>query len=436
MKRTAKLCMILLLVLPMLALTSCGKNDPATTTATTTPSEVKENVILDLIKDGKTDYTIVYDDQNTAAKELADAIESAFAKKDVTIPTVAASTAEADYGKEIVVGNVRASAADVTAKMKSTGDFAMCVSGDDWVLTATDETNYNYLAMVAKESVLANILDGALTVESDKDVVYSTSKYATLSYAAYVRKKSRSLSQEFMLEIFEAENFKASDRTRLPYRIYVPSNYDPAKEYPVLLFLHGAGERGNGNDKQLVHVVGNLFNLKDSPVFDAIVICPQCPEGNQWVDTPWANGSYSTTAVKQSNESKALVELLDKVAETYSTDLDRYYVMGISMGGFGTWDLIMRYPDKFAAAVPICGGADPSMAEVLKNHPIYTTHSTDDPVVPASGTHEMVEALQNAGSTAIKFDKDTGYGHDIWTSFTKQPEVMEWLFAQKLSDRK
>ena len=129
------------------------------------------------------------------------------------------------------------------------------------------------------------------------------------------------------------------------------------------------------------------------------------------------------------------MELLDKVAKTYSTDSDRYYVMGISMGGFGTWDLIMRNPDKFAAAVPICGGADPSMAEVLKNHPIYTTHSTDDPTIPVSGTREMVEALQNAGSTAIKFDQDTGYGHDIWTSFTKQPQVTEWLFAQKLSDR-
>lgn len=222
-------------------------------------------MILDLIKDGKTGYTIVYDDQNDAAKKLADAIESAFAKKDVTIPVVAASSAEADYGKEIVVGNVRASAADVTAKMKSAGDFAMCVSGDDWVLTATDETNYNYLTMVAKESVLANILDGALTVESDKDLVYSTSKYATLSYAAYVRKKSRTLSQDFILEIFEAKTFKASDRTQLPYRIYVPSNYDPAKEYPVLLFLHGAGERGNDNANHMKHVVGNLFNLKDSP---------------------------------------------------------------------------------------------------------------------------------------------------------------------------
>ena len=435
-----KLIVTALLTLPLLALTACGNEttpDATTTAATTTPPvEVKENVTLDLIKDGKTDYTIVYDDQNDAAKELADAVVSAFAKQDVTITSVAASSAEADYGKEIVIGNVRASSADVTTKMKTTGDFAMCVSGDDWVLVATDETNYNYLAMVAKESVLANILDGALAVKSDKDLVYSSSKYASLSYAAYVRKKSRALSQDFILEIFKAKTFKASDRTQLPYRIYVPSNYDPAKEYPVLLFLHGAGERGNDNTNHMKHVVGNLFNQKNSPVMDAIVICPQCPNDNQWVDTPWANGSYSTTSVKQSNESKAVMELLDKVAATYSTDTDRYYVMGISMGGFGTWDLLMRAPDKFAAGVPICGGADPSMAKTLKNVPIYTTHSSDDPVVPISGTREMVEALQTAGSTVIRYDEVNGKGHEVWKSFSEQTEVLEWLFSQKLSDRK
>lgn len=432
-----KMIVLALLTLPILALTACGGDAAATTTAATTtpPTEVKENVTLNLVKDGKTDYTVVYDDKSEACAALADAIRSAFAKRDVEIATVAATAAETDYGKEIVVGNIRAACTSVAAQMK-TSDFAMCVSGDDWVLLATDETNYTYMTDVAKERVLNKLSDGALTVESDNDLVYSSSAYADVSYAAYLRKQTRALSQETVVELFAAKTFTAADRTRLPYRIYVPSNYDPAKQYPVLVFLHGAGERGNDNTAQLVHVIGNLFNQKDSPVHDAIVICPQCPSNNQWVDTPWANGSYSLANVPQSNESKAVVELLDQIAKTYSTDSDRYYAMGISMGGFGTWDLVMRYPDKFAAAVPICGGADPSMAEVLKDFPIYTAHGSADPTVPVAGTREMVEALQSAGSTVVIYEEKAGKGHDVWTEFSQQTEVLEWLFTQKLSDRK
>lgn len=429
-----------LLALPLLALTACGGEttaDATTTAATTTPPvEVKENMTLDLIKDGVTDYTVVYDDQSEGATALAAAIEAAFSKQNVKITRVPASTAEADYGHEIVVGNARPSVADVTAQMKSAGDFAMCVSDDDWILSATDETNFDYLTMVAQNQVLSRILDGNLTVESDGDFIYHASNLASQSYAAYVKKNSRALSQEFIHEIFSEETFSASDRTRLPYRLYVPSNYDPEKDYPVLIFLHGAGERGNDNTNHMKHVIGNLFNQKNSPVLDAIVICPQCPANNQWVDTPWANGNYSVANVAQSNESKAVMELLDEIAETYSTDADRYYIMGISMGGFGTWDLAMRYPDKFAAAVPICGGADPAMAETLKNFPIYTAHGSADPTVPVAGTRAMVAALQAAGSTVITYEEKPGMGHDIWTRFSGQTEVLEWLFNQKLSDRK
>ena len=110
--------------------------------------------------------------------------------------------------------------------------------------------------------------------------------------------------------------------------------------------------------------------------------------------------------------------------------------MGISMGGFGTWDLIMRNPDRFAAAVPICGGADVAMAETLKDHPIYTTHGTADPIVPPSGTQAMVQALKDAGSTSIIYEEIKGAAHDVWTALSKKPELVEWMFSHKLSDRK
>ena len=438
MKLTPKLYLASLFAISLLLLTACGGNTSADTTATaattTPPTQAEESVTLDLIKDGKTDYTIVYDDKSESATKLASAIVSVFSRYDVTINSIPAATAEADYGKEIVIGKVRESATAVSAKLK-TSDFAACASGDDWVLLATDDTNYSYLTDVLRKGLLTRILDGNFTVTSEDNLLCSSSSYADVPYAAYVKKSTRALSQEQVEGFFTPRSFTSSDRTRLPYRIYIPSNYDPAKQYPVLFFLHGAGERGNDNQRHLVHVVENLFNQKNTPVTDAIIICPQCPNDNQWVDTPWANGSYSTATVKESNEAKAVMELMDKIAATYSTDPNRYYVMGISMGGFGTWDLIMRHPDKFAAAVPICGGADPSMAETLKDFPIYTTHSADDPTVPVSGTNEMVAALKAAGSTVVKYDEVTGFGHGVWDSFTQKTEVLEWLFAQKLSDR-
>ena len=439
MKLNRILYLTSLISILLLIFAACGGDTPATTAGTTAAPDAnlqeEDAMAIDLFRDGKTEYTIVYDDKNSSATDLKDTFLSIFQRNEITVQAVPASSAEADYGKEIVIGNVRPSANKIAAMMKSS-DFAAHISGDDWVLMATDETNYDYLAKVLNKGILSRIMDGIFSVTYYDNLIYSTSAYAETTYAEYIKKGTRGLTQEQVEALFVPESFTASDRTRLPYRLYLPSNYDPAKKYPVLIFLHGAGERGNGNDKQLVHVVANLFNQTNTPVTDAIIICPQCPDNNQWVDTPWANGSYSTTAVAQSNESKAVLELLDKVAETYSTDSDRYYIMGISMGGFGTWDIIMRNPDKFAAAVPICGGADPSMAEALKDHPIYTTHSQDDNIVPVSGTDEMVNALLNAGSTAVKYDEITGKGHGVWDSFTKKTEVLEWLFSQKLSDRK
>jgi predicted peptidase len=202
-----------------------------------------------------------------------------------------------------------------------------------------------------------------------------------------------------------------------------------------LLLLHGAGERGNDNMGNLVHVVSNLFNVKNTPVTDAIIVAPQCPAGNQWVNTPWANGSYDATCVKISNELKAVMEIMDSVEREFSTDYDRYYVMGLSMGGFGTWDLLMRYPDYFAAGVPMCGGADPSMADALVDVPIWTFHGSVDSVVPVSGTREMAAALEEVGSTVFTYEEMAGKDHGIWGTVASRKDVIEWLFAQDLSKR-
>ena len=243
------------------------------------------------------------------------------------------------------------------------------------------------------------------------------------------------MTQESMSAQFTAHTAELSDGTTLNYRLYLPEDYDAKKVYPLLVFLHGAGERGEDNEAQLLHMMLTMFNLESSPLREAIVLAPQCPNGQQWVDTPWANGNYSTTAVKESNELAGVVEIVDQLWFDYSIDENRIYAMGLSMGGFGTWDLLMRHSDIFAAGVPICGGGDPTMADTLVDVPIYTFHGSADPTVPVAGTRAMAEALEEAGSTVYTYEELADMGHGIWGTVAARADVIEWLFAQALDQR-
>ena len=227
--------------------------------------------------------------------------------------------------------------------------------------------------------------------------------------------------------------FVAVDDGPLPYRIYVPADYSTEYAYPVLVFLHGAGERGDDNEKQLKNVVQTLFDDPSSPIYQCIVIAPQCPEENQWVDTPWGEGSYNMDRVEESNELQSVMAILDTVKGTYSVNDQRIYAMGLSMGGFGTWDLLLRHGEVFAAAIPICGGGDPQYADFLVNKPIHTFHGDIDVTVPVSATREMVEALEEFGSTSITYEELEGYGHNVWDYAAEKEGLMDWLFAQQLA---
>lgn len=229
----------------------------------------------------------------------------------------------------------------------------------------------------------------------------------------------------------EAKIFAASNGLDLPYRIYVPADYSEEYAYPLVLVLHGAGERGTDNASQLSNLVPNLFNKKDSPFYHSIVIFPQCPTDEQWVNTPWSSGSYLLKRTPISQPLQAAVELLDYVIDNYSINTDRQYVTGLSMGGFGTWDLLMRYPDRFAAAIPYCGAADPKQAANLVNIPIWTFHDTTDGIVPAKGTQDIVKAIKEAGGTLITYTETAQYGHDVWTPGSKTEGLFDWLFAQR-----
>ena len=235
-------------------------------------------------------------------------------------------------------------------------------------------------------------------------------------------------------DINEVASFNTYKNTNtvLPYRLILPDNYDDNKSYPLIFFFHGAGERGTDNTKQFVHLVQYIY---DNAPEDCIIVAPQCPSADQWVDTPWINGAYSTDKVKESNEMVAVMELLEDLEIKYSVDADRIYAIGLSMGGFATWDIITRHNDVIAAAIPICGGGDPSKAELLKDTPIFTFHAINDTSVPYQGTKQTVDAIKGVGGTKIEYTQYSTGGHGIWNQAIQTKGLLEKLFKCKLSDR-
>lgn len=233
-------------------------------------------------------------------------------------------------------------------------------------------------------------------------------------------------------QVMSTEFFTDVNGTKLPYRLYVPESYSKDKDYALLIFLHGSGERGYDGQapvNQHPYIINRIINgeYKD----ECIIIAPQCAPDYQWTDSPWGNGSYSMEEYKKTVYMKAVEGLINNLELKYSIDEDRLYVTGISMGGYGTWDMIERNPDMFAAAIPICGGGDPSLARRIKHIPIWIFHGSADPLVPVSGSRDMANALEKVGSTQYKYTEYPGVQHESWVQAYREEDLLDWLFAQK-----
>lgn len=236
-------------------------------------------------------------------------------------------------------------------------------------------------------------------------------------------------------DVFKKAEY-TSDGYTLPYRIYIPKNYDCGERYPLVLFLHGAGERGDDNEKQLNAGIKRAFEDVTSPIYDSIVIAPQCPVGAQWVMTPWEKGNYVIDNVPESRELECVCGILDECIDYYNVDTDRVYVTGLSMGGFGTWDMLARHGSRFAAGMPICGGGDPGRAKYLKRIPIWTFHGSADGDVPVAGTRAMFSAIKREGGEDIGYTEFDGAGHNVWDSVYTDRQVIDWLFSQSREERR
>lgn len=230
---------------------------------------------------------------------------------------------------------------------------------------------------------------------------------------------------------FSWEMLVSSDGYTLPYRLYIPKNYDCGATYPLMLFLHGSGERGCDNTAQVTVALPHVFDDPTSPAYDSIIVAPQCPEDKQWVYTPWEKGNYSVSEVTESRELEAVLEILRKVASEYNVDRSRVYVTGISMGGFGTWDMLARHSSIFAAGMPVCGGGDPSMAKTLSEIPIRTFHGFLDNSVPTEGTREMYASIKACGKGKIRFTEFEDGDHGIWDRVYSDSKNIKWLFSKE-----
>ncbi len=219
----------------------------------------------------------------------------------------------------------------------------------------------------------------------------------------------------------------------LPYRLFVPANYDRTAAYPIVVYLHGGGARGRNNKKQLDEGAALAVSDEVQSIESSFVLAPQCPKGDQWVsaahDPPFTN--YDQTKVPESDASKMVFEIIAALQGEFSIDANRIYITGASMGGSGSWDLITRHPGIFAAAAPVTGVNDPSRASVIASLPVWAFHGELDRVSPVENTREMVAVLRQLGSP-IKYSEFQGVGHNSWTPAYSSIELYQWMFAQRL----
>jgi predicted peptidase len=218
---------------------------------------------------------------------------------------------------------------------------------------------------------------------------------------------------------------------RLPYTLLkIGCDSNTSRKIPVVLFLHGAGERGDKNTEHLTVGLPVLIkSIIETKKYPCLVIAPQCPINQKWVDTDWTKKGH-LMGLTMTWPLHGAVQALDSIAKNnLSIDTNRIYLTGISMGGFGTWELLERFPKKFAAAMPICGGGDTSKALSMIYTPIWAFHGRKDKLVPVSRTLDMIKAINNKIAKCTIIEKE---GHLCWNTTYNNSAHTKWMFSQVL----
>lgn len=266
----------------------------------------------------------------------------------------------------------------------------------------------------------------------DVDMILINTKYSFMNkYIILVFVFAISLLTKAQNEPFLKNEFIYKGDT-LHYRVLFPVNYDRAKSYPLVLFLHGSGERGNDNEKQLVHGAALFLDSLNRVNYPAIVLFPQCPNEDSWVKIEQKEpGIFNFVKTKAATQSLGLAyEMIKYYKKNEAVDAKRIYVSGLSLGGMGTYDLICRYSNTFAAAVPICGGVNLERLKSVRRLPIRIFHGTMDSAVSVEYSRDAYIELKANGSQAVEFKEYPGVGHDSWTNAFAEPDFLSWMFSK------
>lgn len=232
---------------------------------------------------------------------------------------------------------------------------------------------------------------------------------------------------------YEKKVYVSSQGDSLKYRLLRPETEKAGKKYPLVLFLHGAGERGDDNLKQLVHGGQMWLNPVNRERYPAFVLVPQCPPEEYWAYESRPTSFMPAEMPVQQEATRifrTLKELLDTCLAMPGVDKGRIYVIGLSMGGMGTYDLAVRYPQIFAAAIPICGTVNPVRLPAAVDVKFRIYHGDADNIVPVEGSRQAYKALKEAGAE-VEYIEFPGVNHGSWTPAFNDPEFMSWLFNQK-----
>ncbi|WP_158233335.1 prolyl oligopeptidase family serine peptidase [Reichenbachiella sp. 5M10] len=274
---------------------------------------------------------------------------------------------------------------------------------------------------------------------------------STLTIAAQLTTaQNQAWVNEHLDQVMQASVFVAKNGHQMPYRIFIPDDYRPDESLPLLIHLHGRGERGTDNNPKIYNNIP-LFNGPRSIVspnmqqrYRSIVLVPQCSdttineEWAKWVgntpETPFEglgeDGSYLMNDTPSSSGAAAL-ELIDYTIDRYHIDKSRVYLTGLSMGGFGTWEFIGRRPELFAAAVPMAGYSDPRTVDRIQSIPIWVFHSNIDQYNPVAGSRHMYQLLTEAGAEVLYTEYDSTTHGDTFQRAWQNEELIPWIYSQQ-----
>ena len=228
---------------------------------------------------------------------------------------------------------------------------------------------------------------------------------------------------------WEAKEFKSGDDSVLKYNIFDPSSGE--EKLPLFIFLHGAGERGDDNKSQLMHIAPILTDSINQKKYPAILVFPQCPEEEYWANVDREGGVWTVDSNGSVTPSmNRAIELIRSLRSEKNVDLDRVYIGGLSMGGFGTLDIITRHPDWFAGAVAICGGGDLNKTDMYAGLPLWIFHGAKDSVVPVELSRDLVDKIHSENGYA-KYTEYPEGKHNVWNQAFEDPKTLKWLFDQK-----